>query len=141
MPPYSLRRSLWAGPVSTISAVLVGILYYGVTRAFGEQYVMPLDGSVSHLGPMPVLMPIFAILVPGLVASILFGLLVRFSRTPATVFLSVSTAALILSLGGPWNLPGAVTQTKILLSGMQVITAVLIVGGTLFLSHKKNKIA
>ena len=101
---------------------------------------MPLDGSVSHLGPMPVLMPIFAILVPGLVASILFGLLVRFSRTPATVFLSVSIAALILSLGGPFNLPGAVMQTKILLSGMQVITAVLIVGGTLFLSHKKNQI-
>ncbi len=140
MPPYSLRRLLWGGPVATIAAILVNLLYYAVTKALGEQYLMPLDGSSSHLGPMPILMPVVAILIPGLLATIFFGLLIRFSRRPATVFLSVSVAALILSFGGPFNLPGASMQTKILLSGMHVIAAGIITGGILLMSHKDTSL-
>jgi len=69
-------------------------------------------------------------------ATILFGLLIRFSRKPATVFLSVCLAALILSFGGPSYLPTASLQTKLLLSGMQVISAGIISGGILLMSHK-----
>ena len=119
MPPYSLRRLLWGGPIATVAAILAALLYYGVTKALGEQYLLPLDENNSYLGPMPVLMPVVAILIPGLLATVFFGLLIRFSRKPATVFLSVSVAALILSFGGPFNLPAAPMQTKILLSGMQ----------------------
>ena len=105
MPPYSLRRLSWAGPVATLAAILADMAYYALTKALGEQYRMPLDGNSSHLGPMPVLTPILAILVAGLLASIFFGLLLRFARKPATVFLSVSITALILSFGGPFDLP------------------------------------
>jgi hypothetical protein len=136
MPPYSLRRLLWGGPAATIAAILVVLLYYVVTRSLGEQYLMPLDGSAAHLGPMPILMPVVTILIPGLLATVFFGLLIRFSRKPATVFLSVSAAALILSFGGPFNLPAASMQTKLLLSGMQVIAAGVIISGILFFSHK-----
>ena len=101
---------------------------------------MPLDGNSSHLGPMPVLTPILAILIAGLLASGFFGLLLRFSRKPATVFLSVSITALILSFGGPFNLPAATLQTKILLSGMHFIAAVIITAGILFMSHKNVKV-
>lgn len=138
MPPYSLRRLLWGGPAATIAAILVVMLYYVVTRSLGEQYLMPLDGSTAHLGPMPILMPVVAILIPGLLATVFFGLLIRFSRKPATVFLSVCAAALILSFGGPFNLPAASMQTKLLLSGMQVIAAGVIISGILFFSHKDN---
>ena len=140
MPPYSLSRLSWGGPVATVAAILVNLLYYGVTKALGEQYIIPLDGSSSHLGPMPILMTVGAILVPGLLATVFFGLLIRFSRKPATVFLSVSVAALILSFGGPFNLPAASMQTKILLSGMQVIAAGVISSGILFMSHKYTKL-
>ena len=99
---------------------------------------MPLDGYSSHLGPMQLITPVLAILIAGLVATGFFGLLLRFYRKPATVFLSVSITALILSLGGPFDLPAATTQTKILLSGMQFIAAVVITAGILFMSHQNS---
>ena len=137
---YSLHRLSWAGPVATLAAILADIAYYALTKALGEQYRMPLDGNSSHLGPMPVLTPILAILIAGLLASIFFGLLLRFSRKPATVFLSVSITALILSFGGPFDLPAATMQTKILLSIMQVIAAGIITAGILLMSHKNDKV-
>jgi len=140
MPLYSLRRLSWAGPVATLAAILADIAYYALTKALGEQYRMPLDGNSSHLGPMPVLTPILAILIAGLLASIFFGLLLRFARKPATVFLSVSITALILSFGGPFDLPAATMQTKILLSIMHVIAAVIITAGILLMSHKNDKV-
>ena len=140
MPLYSLRRLSWAGPVATLAAILADIAYYALTKALGEQYRMPLDGNSSHLGPMPVLTPILAILIAGLLASIIFGLLLRFARKPATVFLSVSVTALILSFGGPFGLPAATMQTKILLSIMHVIAAGIITAGILLMSHKNDKV-
>jgi len=140
MPLYALRRLSWAGPVATLAAILADIAYYALTKALGEQYRMPLDGNSSHLGPMPVLTPILAILISGLLASIFFGLLLRFVRKPATVFLSVSITALILSFGGPFDLPAASMQTKILLSGMHVLAAGIITAGILLMSRSKDKI-
>jgi hypothetical protein len=140
MPPYSLRRLFWAGPVATLAAILADVLYYTLTKSFGEQYLIPVDGSSSQVGPMPVLVPILAVLIAGLLASGFFGLLLRFSRQPATVFLSVSIAALILSFGGPFNLPVATMQTKILLSGMQLIAGGFIAGGILLMSHTNTKV-
>ena len=114
--------------------------YYALTKALGEPYLMPLDGNSSRLGPMPVLTPILAILVPGLLASGFFGLLLRFARKPATVFLSVCITALILSLGGPFDLPVATMQTRFLLSGMHVLAAAIISSGILLMSHKNEKV-
>ena len=86
MPPYSLRRLSWAGPAATLVAVLADLLYYALTKALGEQYRLPLDGNPSQFGPMPFLTPTIAILMAGLLASVFFGLLLRFSKNPATVF-------------------------------------------------------
>jgi hypothetical protein len=140
MPSYSLRRLLWVGPVATLAAILITLLYYAVTKALGGQYLMPLDGSNSHFSPMPVLMPVVVILIAGLLATSLFGLLIRFTRRPATVFLSVCLAALLLSLGGPINLPAASIQTRIMLSGMHIIAAATITGGILLICHKDAKV-
>jgi hypothetical protein len=139
MPPYSLRRLVWAGPVATFAAILASQLYYAVTKALGEQYLMPQDGSSSQFSPMPVSMPVAAVLIAGLLATIFFWLLRRFARRPETVFLSVSLAALLLSLGGPINLPAASMQTKLLLSGMHIIAATAIAGGILLMCHKDAK--
>ena len=139
MPHCSLRRLLWVGPLATLAAILVNLLYYGLTKAFGEQYLMPLEGSNSLSGPMPVSMLGLVILIPGILATIFFGLLLRFTRRPVTVFLSVSLAALLLSLGGPINLPAVSMQTKILLGGMHIIAAAVITGGILLMCHNEAK--
>ncbi len=139
MPAFSIRRLLWGGPVATFLAILAICLYYGVTKALGEQYLIPLDGGSSNLSPMPVLMPVITTLIPGLLASIFFGLLIRFSRKPATIFLSVSLAALLLSFGGPYYLPEVSLQTKILLAVMHILAAAVITGGILLICHKNAK--
>lgn len=141
MRSFSLRRLLWAGPLATLLAVLVNLLFYGVTKALGQQYILPLDGGSSNLGPMPILMPIVVTLVPGLLATVLFGLLMRLARSPVVVFLSVCVAALILSFGGPFNLPSASLATKILLSIMNVIAGGIITAGILVLSLEKTKVS
>ncbi|HEX7434757.1 MAG TPA: DUF6069 family protein [Anaerolineaceae bacterium] len=135
MRPFSIRRLLWAGPLVTLLAILINLLFYAVTKAFGEQFIMPLDGSTSNLGPMPILMPVVVTLVPGLLATIFFGLLIRFSRSPVIVFLPVCVAALILSFGGPFYLPAATLATKIILTVMNVFAGVIITGGILLMSH------
>jgi hypothetical protein len=140
MPAYSLRRLLWAGPIATLAAMLVDLLYYGVTKDLGERYLMPLKANGSLTSPLTAGMLVITILVPGLLATIFFGLLVRFARKPATVFLSVCVAALLLSIGGPFYLPAASLQTRILLGGMHVLSAVIITGGILHLSHKNAKV-
>jgi hypothetical protein len=89
---------------------------------------------------MAALTPILAILVAGLLASFFFGFLLRFARKPATVFLSVSITALILSFGGPFDLPAANLQTRVLLSGMHIIAAGIITAGILFMGHKNAKV-
>jgi hypothetical protein len=141
MPPYSLRRLAWAGPVATLAAILLDMAYYFLTKALGEPYRMPLDGNSGYLVPMPILTPILAILVTGLLASGFFGLLLRFARKPATVFLSVSLTALILSLGGPFDLPVAAMQTRIFLSGMHILVAGIITAGILLMSHQDAKVS
>jgi hypothetical protein len=140
MSPYSLRRLTWAGPLATLAAILAVMAYYALTRALGQTYRMPLDGSSSQLGNMPVLTPILAVLVPGLLASAFFGLLLRFARKPATIFLSVSITALVLSLGGPFDLPVATLPTKLLLGGMHLLAAGIITAGILFLSHQNSQV-
>ena len=138
MPPYSLRQLFWAGPAATLAAILADMAFFALTKAHGEQYSIPLDGYSSHLGPMQLITPVLAILIAGLLDTGFFGLLLRFSLKPATVFLSVSVTALILSFGGPFDLPAATTQTKILLCGMQFIAAVVITAGILFMSHQNG---
>ncbi|MGB8213675.1 MAG: DUF6069 family protein [Anaerolineales bacterium] len=140
MNAYSLRRLCWAGPAATLLALLADEGYYFATRSLGEQYLLPQDGNLAHSSPMPVLLPILAILAAGLAATVFFALLTRFSPAPASVFLSVAITALVLSFGAPFNLPNSPLMTKLLLSGMQVIAAVFISGGILWMSHKKKQV-
>jgi hypothetical protein len=139
MHPFSLRRLLWAGPLATAAAVLVNLLFFSLTKALGEQYILPLDGSSTNLGPMSILMPVVVTLVPGLLATILFGLLLRFARSPVIAFLSVCVTALLLSFGGPFYLPSATLVTKLLLCSMNLIAGVIITAGILILDLNRTK--
>lgn len=138
MPPYSLRRLARAGPLAVLLAALFNALYYLTTKALGEPYLLPLDEGATRFGPMPLRMPVLATLAIGLAAVLFFALLIRFARRPATVFLSVAVTALIVSFGGPFNLPAAPLQTKLLLCGMNVCTAVILGGGVLLFSRSRN---
>jgi hypothetical protein len=139
MNSYSMRRLWKAGPAVTVLAMMTDLFYFLATKAMGEQYLMPMDAGGSTLQPMPLLVPVCVILAAGVMATLLFALLIRYTSRPGVAFLSISITALLLSLGGPLYLPAASLRTKILLSGMHVIATGVISGGILFLSRRDAK--
>jgi hypothetical protein len=138
MRVYSIPKLVLAGPCSTGIAVGANLVYFFLTRSLGETYLLPLDANASQLAPMPALMPVIGAIFAGLLASLFFGLLICYSRHPVTVFLSVAVTALILSFGGSFGVPGAVLPTKLYMSGMNILTALIVVGGILIFSRERG---
>ncbi len=136
MTGYSLRRLLWAAPLTSGLAAIVNLLYYELTRAMGEPYVVPINSSGTVFEPMPVIMVFLFTLVGAIGAILLFTILVKLAKHPLPPFLSISATALLVSFGGPFSLPAVTLGTRILLSGMHILAAVVTVGGLLYFCHK-----
>jgi hypothetical protein len=139
MPLFSLRRLVWAGPLAAVAAALANLSFYFVSNALGGQILLPADERGTRLAPMPAWMPVLTTLALGLAAAVFFGLLVRFVRRPVTVFLSVAATALLVSFGAPAGLPeGTPLSTRLLLGGMNVLTALTLTMGILALSRNHS---
>jgi hypothetical protein len=135
---FSLRRLLWAGPLTVVVANLANLLFYAGTRALGQQYLMTIAGPSKPAVAMPVLSVVLATSVAAAGACLVFAGLLKVSHVPLPPFLSISVAALLVSFGGPFSLAGATTvTTKLLLCGLHLISAVTIVGGLVFLTRRK----
>jgi hypothetical protein len=136
--PFSLRRLLWAGPLITLLANLVNLLFYAGTRALGEDYLITLAGPSKPAVPMPVLSILVATSVAAAGACLIFAGLLKVSHVPLPPFLSISVAALLVSFGGPFSLAGVTTSTtKLLLCSIHLISAIVIVGGLILLTRRK----
>ena len=72
---------------------------------------------------------IVASFVPAVFAALLALLLNRFTAKPSKIFLGISVAFCLLSMGGPATLPSAETGLKVLLALMHVVAGVAIAGG------------
>lgn len=142
MPQFSIRRLLWAGPLVTALAVGIDLLFFFITRALGERYFVTLGGPEQPAGLMPVSFIIVPTIAVAAAASLFFAFLLKISRAPLPPFLSVSVAALILSFGAPFSLTGDThLSTKLLLTGMQIVTAGVIVGGILGFTRRRGVVA
>ncbi len=88
------------------------------------------------------MMPVFlAIPVVTFGAILVFAFLLKFTHVPLPPFLSISAAALLVSFGGPFSLPGNTPlSTKLLLCAMFTVSGLVIVAGLLlFTSVRKNR--
>jgi hypothetical protein len=135
---FSIRRLLWTGPLTILLALLVNLLFFTVTRALGERYMMTLDGPIKPAVPMPVLSIIIATVVAAGGAILTFALLLKITHVPLPPFLSISAAALLVSFGGPFSLAGGTSLlTKLLLGVMHVLTCLVVVGGLILFTREK----
>ena len=142
MPQFSIQRLIWAGPLVTVLAVGETLLFYLITRALGEHYFITLGGPGQPVGLMPVSFIVIPTIALAAGASLLFAFLLKISRAPLPPFLSISAMALAISFGGPLSLSATTPlSTKLLLAGMQVLTAGVIVGGILGLTRKRRSAA
>ncbi len=134
----SIRRLLWAGPLTAIIAGAVNLLFYLLTRLAGEKYMVSLARPSAPLEPLPILSILVPTLASALGATLVLAVLFRVTHVPLPPFLSICAAALIVSFGGPFSLTGGTSlATKLLLCVMNILAAVSIVGGLLFFTYKR----
>ncbi len=134
---YSARRLLWAGPLIIGTAVLTNLLFFYLTKRVGAQYL--ISPPAHPLAPLPLVSILFPTLVASAGGVVIFGLLIKVSHVPLPPFLSVAAASLLVSFGGPFSLsPLTSLTTKLLLSAMNVLTALVTVGGLLVLARRKG---
>ncbi len=137
---FSLRRLIWAGPLAAGLATIANLFFYSITKSAGEQYLISLSGPSKPLEPLPVVSILLSTLVSAVGATLILAVLLKITHVPLPPFLSISTAALLVSFGGPFSLEGGTSLvTKLLLSTMNIIAGVIIVGGLLYFSRKKSK--
>ena len=135
---FTPRRLIWAGPLTVVLANLVNLLFYAVTRALGERYLITIAGPAKPAVPMPIVSIVLATSVATVGAMLIFAGLLKISHVPLPPFLSIAAAALLVSFGGPFSLAGDTTLlTKFLLCTMHVLTALTVVAGLICLTRKK----
>ncbi len=136
---FLLRRLLWAGPLTCGLALASALLFYSATRAGGYTYPIALPGASNTLVPMPMTPVFIAVPVVTLGAVLVFAFLLKVTHVPLPPFLSISAAALLVSFGGPFSLPGDTPlSTKLLLCAMFAITGAVIVAGLLLLTSVRE---
>jgi hypothetical protein len=98
------RRLLWTGPLALASALLGNGALFATGMALGA---FPADVIVPAAGQPISLAPVLFSTTVGVVGGILlYALLGRFTRRPATLFRRSAVAVLLLSLITPFSVPG-----------------------------------
>jgi len=139
MQKFIPNKIIWFGVFISIISIMANLIFFAFTKALGEKYLIPLTESPVVTSPMSIVMVILATLISAILATGLYSLLLKVSPN-ATLppFLSITGTAFLVSFGGPMELPDTLMQTKILLSVMHIITAIIIIGG-FYLFHKNTK--
>ena len=111
--------------LTAVAAAGANAVVHLVAAAAGA---MPQDVVVNGQGPIT--LPVVAALsAQGAVAgAVVYALICRFARRPVRVFRVVAVVALVLSLAGPFTIPGAPISMIVALELMHVVAAAVIVG-------------
>jgi hypothetical protein len=95
-------------------------LYYifSASGVFPEDFIIPQAN-----GPLPVTAVIFATLMPLVIATLLYALLVRFTRRPNRIFLIISIIVLLWSFYPPFQIPNVPFSMAIGLNVLHLVAA------------------
>ncbi len=124
-----ISKIWWVGLVAAISAAVVNVIFFLVTKGLGVPYIMPLQGPDAALEALPAMMVAIASIIPAIGATILLVILGKFLANPIRIFWIISGVFLVISFAGPLTEPATVAvSTKIALNIIHVIAGVAIVG-------------
>lgn len=126
------KKIFVAAPVSGIAAAVANVTFFFITKsagAFPETVLLP--SSNEPLTALPVLIASF---IPSLLAGAVLWLLHRFTKTPERIFTVTAIVLGLVSLQGPFGIPGATPLMIAVLEIMHVVAAVVITVGLLRLS-------
>ena len=130
---------LWWVALAAGAAALLGnlIIFFVGQNLLGLSLMIPqAPGSSTALVPLTIGPIVGASIVPAIGAAVLLAILGRFVKRPFRVFQIVAAVILLLSFGGPLNLPIGGAE-KVVMVVMHVVTAAVIVGVLSVLGRKQ----
>ena len=114
-----------AGALALVVAAAANAVVYLVASSLGA---MPQDVDANGQGPITLPMVVAMSAVGAVVGTLVYALVGRLARRPVRVFRLVAMIALVLSLVGPFTIPGAPAAMVGALLLMHTIAAVAVVG-------------
>lgn len=127
----SLGHTLLAGLAGGALAATANTALFLIGKAAGVAFLAPVNGPAAPLVALQPFNVIMLSLLPALVAALLLAGLARFTQRPQAIFLVIAAIVLLVSLVPDWALPLDSLATRILLSLMHLVAAMLIVGALL----------
>ena len=128
------------GATAAVVAAVADVIVYSIGRASGVSMVMPYEwGQPPAVLPITIL--VSTVLVAAILATITFGLLVRFTLNGVRTFQIVSVPALLASFAGPLSLPQTAATTKATLMTMHIVTAAVIVAALSLQARPSGRLA
>ena len=118
----SFGRLAAAGAIAAIIAAVADVVVYSIARASGVSMVMPYE-SGQPPAVLPISIIVSTVVVAAVLATIAFGLLVKFTLRGMRVFQIVSVPALLVSFAGPLSLAQTAGSTKATLVAMHIVAA------------------
>ena len=124
----SWTRLLGAGVIAGIVAAVANIVVWLVAKnAFDVPFLVVPAGS-SDLQPITLGLIAGSSVLPAVVAAVLFGVLLRFTKGAQMIFITLSIIVLVLTLIMPLTQPtGVAVSTKVILVIMYAIVASIVV--------------
>jgi hypothetical protein len=130
-------RLWWVGPLAAAAAAVANVIVFMIEKnLFGLEFIMPLQPG-AEAAPLTVVPVIVTSVIPAIAATILFAVLGRFTRRPILIFQIIALLFLIVSFGGPLNLP-VDAATKAGLGVMHIGAWAAIVGVLTTLGRKNS---
>ena len=126
--PETLKRVRRSDRAVAVIATIIGpmLVWLVATVGFGQQLYSPGFG-----GTAPQELSIWLVAATAGIAALagagVLALIERFSRRPAQVWLVVSTAVLIVSLGAPLSGEGIDTANKLALASMHLAAGAVLI--------------
>lgn len=106
---------------------MINALIFVIAKALGaipDGFAMP-DGN----GTFTIVPVLVSSIVPAVVATGVFWLLVRFTTSPKKIFLAIAVVLLVASFVTPFSLPGAPVGMIVALELMHIVAAFAICFG------------
>lgn len=126
---YTLSvAELWRnGLLGGIVGAAINLVLFWLTQLlYGGPIEIPMPPT-NAIAPLPWWLVALTTLVPAVIATALYWLLLRFVSNARRVFLIIGVVALLLSLAGPLGLPVA-SSIRSVLALMHVVAAASILG-------------
>ena len=124
LPATGPARLFTVGLIAGVLAAVLNLIVYAIAAAVGVPFDVQM-GPGAPIQPIGALQFIMASIVPALIGTGLYALLVRFTRNATPIFIGIAIVVALLSLASPLGMQVALS-TRLTLAVLHLTTAAII---------------